>query len=244
MVTFALAIMAASPHPASAYEPQTREFHHGEHWTGFAATENSFYLYSGATYAPFDTLATTGFRIRVMAGYGGYYYDGVVNIAGQILPVTFTGETYAAEGFLGYQFRYGAWTGKLFAGIDHQQHIITPFDPSNVVTGVATGVKAIIENWINFGAFGVNAWTSLDGSYSTAFNSYNVQLKSAANLIGPFDLGFEIGAFGNKTLHAGRAGLLARYQGDLVEISLTGGVSGDYDKPTNPYGNITALTKF
>ncbi len=227
--------------PAEAGERNSSDFHNSEHWSGFAATENSFYIYSGVTLAPFDTLAATGLRLRVAGGYGAYYYDGTLNIAGDILALSFTGETVSAEAHLGYQFRYGEWTGKLFAGIDYQDHVITPNDPSNAVSGAETGFKVLSENWINLGPF---AWASLDGSYSTAFHAYNIALKGGHQIYGPFDLGIEIGAFGNKTLQAARAGLLARYRGEFVEISLTGGVSGDYDKPVNPYGNITALRKF
>ena len=240
-LAFVLATITGSPGAAPADEPQPPEFHHTEQWTGFAATKNSFYLYSGATFAPFDTLAGTGFRLRAGGGYGGYYYDGSLNIGGQIRPVRFSGGTYALEALLGYQFRAGNWTGKLFAGIDHQEHILTPYDPQNTVTGSETGVKAISENWINLGP---GAWASLDGFYSTSFNSYDLRFKTGRNLTGPFDIGFEIGAFGNKTLGAGRAGFVARYKADLIEISITGGIAGDYDRPSNPYGNITALRKF
>ena len=57
-------------------------------------------------------------------------------------------------------------------------------------------------------------------------------------------IGFEAGAFGNETLDAGRLGALLKWDTGFGELAAAGGVSGDYDDPSTPYGRLSWLVRF
>ena len=228
-------------HSEAAKAFNATEIKNIEHWTGLAATENSWFSYSGITYAPFVAIHASGLRLRAAGGYGQYYYDSTLSFAGENIALRFMGETVSIEAMLGYQLQMGQWITKLFIGVEFQEHLITPTDPRNAISGSETGLKIASENWWNIGN---RSWASLDGNYSTSFNSYAVELKAGYNITGPLHIGGLVGGFGNDTLNAARGGLLLRYKDQLREITLTGGYSGDYDDPSNPFGSLTYLTAF
>ena len=227
--------------PAHAIEPPLPAPEHGEQWVGLAATKESVYAYSGVTYAPFDIIQNPGFRLRVAGGYGQYFYDSTQSVDFENVAVRFMGETGTLEALIGYQFRLGEWTGKIFAGVERQEHRVQPLDPGNPVNGARWGGKIASENWLNIGE---HAFASLDGNYASGFKSYGVEFKTAYNVYGPLHLGLTAGAFGNETYDGKRAGLLLRYKDDDREISLAAGVSGDYDDASNPFASITYLSPF
>jgi len=240
-ITISAITIAINFTPAHATEPHLPASEHGEQWIGLAATKESFYAYSGVTYAPFDVIQNPGFRLRVAGGYGQYYYDSTLSVDFENVGVRFLGETGALEALIGYQFRIDEWTGKLFAGVERQEHRVQPLDPGNPVNGARFGGKIVSENWLNIGE---HAFASFDVNYATGFKSYGVELKTAYNVYGPLHLGAIVGAFGNDTYDGKRAGLLLRYKDDVREILLTGGVSGDYDDASNPFASITYLSPF
>ena len=54
----------------------------------------------------------------------------------------------------------------------------------------------------------------------------------------------EGGLLGNAGFNGVRTGAFVRYAPNWGEISLTGGVSGDYDKPDQPFGMVSLLVKY
>ena len=49
-----------------------------------------------------------GFRLRAVASFGRYHYDGTLPDGGDYVPTTFDGEDAFLSALVGYQFRKGA----------------------------------------------------------------------------------------------------------------------------------------
>ena len=81
-----------------------------ETWTGADATRNSWSLYSGLTIAPFGDIRKSGLRLRSVAGYGRYRYQGNLLINRQVEPTVFRGTVSFAEALAGFQLNWGPLT--------------------------------------------------------------------------------------------------------------------------------------
>ena len=97
--------------------------------------------------------------------------------------------------------------------------------------GNAVGLKLAAESWLDLSPL----WfLSVDASYGTAFQEY-WSLARAGYRFGPlFSLGIEGGALGNEEYNAGRGGLFLKANLHAMEITLSGGFTGNYleDEPS------------
>jgi hypothetical protein len=230
LTLFGLTTPAASAPPGAA--PPSFEL-----WAGAEATSHAWSLYSGVTYAPFGPLALDGWRLRMVGGYGEYHYRGgrAVNDASVAGTVTF------ADFLVGYQAKFGATTIKAFAGANADLHDLVPDDPDNAVGDHAVGWKAVLEAWLDVTAA---SWAAVDLSYASGHDSYFSRLRVGYRLWPELSLGLEAGAFGNAESESGRGGAFVRYQWTDGEISVSAGVSGDIQEPTNPYGSVVWLSRY
>ena len=89
--------------------------------------------------------------------------------------------------------------------------------------GSAVGLKLAAEAWLDPSPL----WfLSLDASYGTAFQQY---WSLVGYRFGPrFALGLEGGALGNQEYEAGRGGDLLRLDLRAVELTQSGGFTGNY----------------
>ena len=172
-----------------------------------------------------------------MGGYGQYRYSTAID--GKHVKVY--GTSTFADLLAGYQMGLGALTLKAYAGATFDGHWLDPFDAGNAVNGRAAGAKGVIEAWLNLSAA---AWAQLDAAYGTAHSTYFSRLRVGYRVTQGLSLGVEGGAFGNAASDSGRGGGFARYEWMGGEVSVSGGVSGDIEKPRNPYATVTYLTKF
>jgi opacity protein-like surface antigen len=204
-----------------------------EAWVGADATSNAWSLYSGGTYAPFGSLFSDGWRMRVVGGYGQYRY--------QRGAETIHGQTSFTDALIGYQIGLGSLTVKAFAGIAADTHALTPFDPDNSVSGDEIGWKVGLEGWLNLTA---TEWVALDLSYGRAHETYSARVRAGHKLLPELSFGLEAGAHGNAEYDGGRLGGFVRYEWAGGEASLAAGVSGDIAEPTNPYITAGWMTRF
>jgi hypothetical protein len=215
----------ASLASAAAQDP------HAEIFTGLDASNNAVSGYLGAGYAFGKGLYEPGWRVRAVGSLGRYDYRGTLFGGGSDLSTTFDGEASYGAALLGYQVRRQALIAKLFAGVEAEDQRINPRDPQNSVQGSAVGLKLQAESWIDLSPF----WfLSVDASYGTAFQQY-WSLARAGYRLGPrFALGLEGGALGNEEYDAGRGGGFVRMNLHAVELTLSGGFTGNYleDEPS------------
>lgn len=227
LVLFVLALSALSADTALA----APDGPHTEFFTGFDASDNAAGFYAGGGYAFGNGLYEEGWRVRAVGSFGRYNYDGTLPSQGSEVPVTFDGEDSFGAALIGYQFRHDALFLKLFAGIEAEDQHIVPHDPHNAVQGSELGLKLQAESWFDLSS---RVFLSLDASYGTAFQEY-WSLARAGYRLGPsLAVGLEGGALGNEEYNAGRGGGFMRLDFRKVEITLSGGFTGNYleDEPS------------
>lgn len=220
-------VPAANSNPNSSYEV----------WVGAEAAERAWSIYSGLTWAPLGSIGADGLRFRASGGSGAYRYEG--SIGG--LPTSIYGTPAFADLLVGYQMGIGALTLKAFVGASFDAHELEPYDNANALAGYSTGVKAALESWLNVTP---DVWAAVDLAATTAHSSYSTRLRLAYRVLKDLSLGVEAGAFGHVEGNFGRVGALVRYDWGGGEISVSGGVTGNLDRPTTPYVATVYLAKF
>jgi hypothetical protein len=166
-----------------------------------------------------------GFRLRAIGAYGRYDYEGTLPVDGDYLPTTFDGQDAYLAALVGYQFRPGRFILKLFAGIEAEDQDIKPHDPNNSVQGSALGFKLQAESWFDLSE---RYFLSADAAYGTAFQEYWAQARLGYRLHPRLSLGLEGGVVGNEEYDAGRGGGFARLDFRAMEVTLSGGFTGNY----------------
>lgn len=204
-----------------------------EVFSGADATENSWLGYGGFGLALNGTLDGEGFRLRFFGGRGQYTYKPDDTLRRTDLTL--------AEIFVGHQWRTGRLITKLYAGATYEDHDIAPADRDNAVAGQQFGVKLLTENWIDLSK---QSWLSADASYSTATEGYAGFLRLGYRPVEWMTFGPEAAAFGNSEYDALRAGAFVRFHYLKTDLTVSGGVSGDYETASGAYGTMSFYHKF
>lgn len=187
-------------------------------YTGADFAKDSFYSYSGAVVSLQRDLSRSGFVFQGFAGYGSYEYDSSVP-GGKV-----DGDVTQLAAMLGYLWvRPGAAVG-LYIGADYHDHDLTPRDPTNDVRGSEMGFRVGGDVRL----YGPQHYFSLEGYYSTAFETYWSRARVGVNL-GRFIIGPEASADGNEGYDAQRLGAFAMFKLDIfggrnpAELTIHGG---------------------
>lgn len=180
--------------PQAAAEPDAPR---NEIFTGFEASDNYVSFYVGGGYAASKGLYAPGWRLRAVASYGRYHYDGMLPADFDYVPVEFDGNDYFGSVLAGYQFHPGPVILKLFAGLESDSQIISPHDPNNSVQGSRLGLRLQAEGWYDISP---RAFLSIDASYGTAFDAYCSLARLGYRIHPKLSLGLEGGALGNRNM--------------------------------------------
>ena len=139
VVGVAAALLAASV--CAADEPAARSAETTPRWMFFAGTEawhSGAFGHGGLLWSP-GGLFADGFALKLLAGGGTYRYrSGGVDVfgtamLGSIMP--------------GWRFRAGKLEVTVTAGLDVQDHRLSPDDPGNALRGALFGVRAGADAW-------------------------------------------------------------------------------------------------
>lgn len=135
-------------------------------FAGISGSDESTFGYIGGVYAMNGDIAKEGLLLRGLLSYGEYDYDTTGVVGGNV-----EGEAIGAELGVGYQWVNPGSRVSLYAGIDHQDHDLSPADATNSVNGDETGaqIQAEIET------LGTPWYGSLIGKYSSAFDTHWVR---------------------------------------------------------------------
>jgi Cellulose biosynthesis protein BcsS len=216
VLVFGLSVQTASGEPNAP---------HTEMFTGVEASDNYTSAYVGGGYAFGKGLYAPGLRLRAVGAYGRYDYDGALFDGSDYVATTFDGQVGFAAALVGYQFCPGAVTVKLFAGIEAEDQHITPRDPNNSVQGTEIGLRLLAETWYDIAP---RWYVSADAAYGTAFQEYFSLARIGFRVRPKLSLGLEGGALGNEEYDAGRGGGFLRVNLRQLEVTLSGGFTGNY----------------
>ena len=139
-------------------------------------------------------------------------------------------------------------------GLDYQDSLLSPNDPTNAVRGTAIGFKVALS--YDFDDDKQPFEASLVGEYSTAFETYYAELRVGARLTDKVSLGPAVEADGTTGYNSQRLGAYVTYAFDLAEdvplsVTIVGGhqfVSGDGaagpSGGAGTYGTLELTTNF
>lgn len=216
-----------------------------EVFTGVDFTQNQIGLYAGGVTGALGAhlgpdLPMEGLKLRAVYGRGYYKYVSSKMVGGASVDVEFQGTSEFYEAMVGYEFRFMGSIYKAYGGVISETNHIDPRDVNNSLEGTNVGAKLLLEGWHEFSDGG---WLSGYGSYSTGSEYYVVHGRYGRVLNSQLSVGLEAGVFGNKEFDALRFGGFSRYKIGKAEITMSAGVSGDYDQPDAVYGTMQYFTK-
>jgi len=232
-LTLCLSAIAGSAALAGSDAPTTEIF------AGVEGNDNSTQGYVGAGYAFGNGLYAAGFRLRAVGAFGGYTYQSAL---GDSAHADFDGKDAFGSVLIGYQFGDGSTVFRVFAGIEAENQDITPHDPNNSVQGSAVGLRLQAESWFDISE---RTFLSVDAAYGTAFQEYWSLARLGYRLTPTLSIGVEGGTLGNEEYNAGRGGGFLRFNVLAMEITLSGGFTGNYldDQPSG-YASVGIYRRF
>ncbi len=209
-------------------------------FAGVDASDSMLFSYGGFTLAP-GGLDRDGWRVRVYAGAGHYTFKSSVALMGGVVEFDQRADVLQAEALMGWQVSQGRMTAKLFAGIAYEDQAISPTSPEDMLAGENVGAKVALETWFDLSP---RAWVSADASYATTFESYSGAVKLGLRPLAALSLGPELAAFGRSDFDGHRFGAFARWHCGGCDVTVAGGVSGDYEDETGAYGTLSLYRRF
>lgn len=191
--------------PAAAEEKTTSTAVFG----GIDLGPNAQTVYLGSIVALNGDFARSGFVLRGLGVYSTYDYRAAV---GEV-----DGRLSQVDVMLGYHFLTPYGRALAYVGVEHQDHRLSPFDPTNPVFGGETGLKvaADITPYV-----GHEWYVNLMASYSTAFDSYWARLRVGHNF-GNVTIGPEGQTGGNEVYEEYRIGLFMDFRFDEPWVRAT-----------------------
>jgi opacity protein-like surface antigen len=133
-------------------------------YNGIDAASNSVYWYGGTVFGLTNDLYSNGFLLRTEGVIASYNYDQSAAPHSNI-----DADDRSFDIMLGYQWVNNNWSAIGYLGYEARSVHLSPFDPDNDVTGGANGFKVAAEFETDDQ---LPYYASLEGSYSTAFDSY------------------------------------------------------------------------
>ena len=186
---------------------------------GFDAANDSVAYYGGAVFGLSGDLYKNGFLLRTQGIIADYSYHAVEPLDRKV-----DADDRSLDVMLGYQWVFSNWSAAAYLGYEVRNVHLSPRDLDNDVRGGADGFKVAVElETESEGPF----YGSLEGSYSTAFDSYFAQARLGYNMkriiIGPAgsfysdegDHATRVGAFATIPFNLPWNGLPAKLTFDL-----------------------------
>ncbi len=182
---------------------------------GGEVARDSWEGYLGSVVALNRDLSKEGVLLRTMGTYGRYDYTVTDCAACGGTPTNFDGRAWQGDIMIGYQWVRQQFDMALYAGLDMQNHRISPDQPisENPVQGSETGFKVAFE-LESHKHTGMPHYYAVEGAYSTAFDTYYVLGRLGANRSGHV-FGVEGWLLGDETGDAQRLGAFLAFDRQL-----------------------------
>jgi hypothetical protein len=197
-------------------------------FSGGEVVKDSWETYSGGIFALNRDLSREGVLFRIMGAYGRYeYVDNCPTCLPPAVGNQHDGKMTQGDAMIGYQWVRNTVEVGLYVGVDYINHDISPPDPNNPVSGSETGFKVAGEIETKTLQMGLPHYFFLEGSYSTAFETYYLLGRAGLNRNGTI-FGVEGWLLGDETGNAQRLGGFVMFERNLrpdvlAEVVLSGG---------------------
>lgn len=222
-----------SPEPANTPAPASSAYSEKFlYYSGFDLWRSGGTFYGGVQWAP-GSLNSDGFTLKLLLAEGSYrYLAGTTNIRGR----NFLGAIMP-----GWRIKRGDLEVKVFAGLDVQNHSLSPDDPANNLRGTHAGLRIGADLWWEPTS---KLMLSSSISGSTVGNSFGVRGAAGWRLADSFWTGPEIEASGDEVYRQYRIGAhLTSVKFAAFEWSLGAGYVEDNSHRSGLYGRVSLLTR-
>lgn len=202
------------------------------YFSGFDLWRSGGSFYGGMQWAP-RGLNEDGFTLKLLLASGTYrYISGATNIRGTGL---------LASIMPGWRIKRGDLEIKIFAGLDLQNHRLSPDDPGNSLRGNHAGLRVAADLWWEPTAALMLA-SSISGS--TIGNSFGVRGAAGWRVMERFWAGPELETSGDEVYRQYRIGAhITSFKTANFEWSLGAGYVEDNSHRSGLYGRVGLLTR-
>lgn len=208
-------------------------------FSGFDGWRDGAFSYGGLLWAP-AALDRDGFVLKAFGGSGGYRY--FAGGAGQALAVEVIGEQRMFALLPGWRFKRDALEVTLFAGLDLQEHRLTPDDPASRVRGAHAGLRVGADAWYQPSRA---IMLAASASLAAVGTGYWARGAAGVRLLDRVWLGPEIVALGDARFWQGRLGAHATgLRTGRFEWSIGSGLATDSDRRRGWYGHLGVLLRY
>ncbi|TAK49422.1 MAG: cellulose biosynthesis protein BcsS [Xanthobacteraceae bacterium] len=202
------------------------------YFSGFDLWQSGGAVYLGAQWSP-GGVEQTGFTLKLLLAEGSYRYRAGAaeirdtNLVAAILP--------------GWKFKRGNAELTLFAGLDAQQHWLSPDDPAATLSGGRLGLRGGADLWWEPNA---NMMVAASASASTFEGTSWIRWGAGWRVAGQFWAGPELQATGDRLYQQYRAGLhITGFRTGTLEWTAGGGFITDSAQGSGLYGRFGLLTR-
>lgn len=143
---------------------------------GLDGRDQSYYTYLGVRHHLSGNIESDGLLLRVLGLYGQYDYDSPASASGSI-----DGDVVAFDAMIGYQMRLDQVFLRGYAGLDFEDHDLSPNNPLDANQGSDFGVKVQGEIETDYR---LPYYAGLIASYGTAKERYWARLRGGYNFAG------------------------------------------------------------
>lgn len=204
-------------------------------FSGADIWRNGDFAYGGLLWSP-GGLNQEGFTLKALMSGGLYRYN-----SGALGNVEVTGRELVAQVLPGWRFKFDHLEIKLFAGLDVENHHLTPDDPTSRLRGGAVGLRTALAIWYEPTPA---TMLSADGSISTIATNYSARLAYGWKAFDRFYVGPEAQTFACDGYQQTRLGIhLTGFKAANAEWSAAAGWSDDSDHRSGAYFRIGVLTR-
>jgi opacity protein-like surface antigen len=203
---------------------------------GVDVSRLSLDAWGGALIAPWQDIDTSGARVWIFAGGGGYKYYGS--------GTAFHGIYESGDILAGYGFESDNYSINLLGGLNAINDMVTPYDPDNPVQGTEGGFKVRADAYTTPTP---QTMTYSEAEYSTAFQTYYLNQKIGYDVTNGQDIYFgpQATLFGDQHFRQWRIGAhLSNLQIDKVEIDLSAGYADDSVVGRGAYSTVEVSRDF
>jgi hypothetical protein len=203
-------------------------------FAGVDGWRHGVFAHSGLLWSP-DGLERAGFTLKVLAGSGLYtFWSGA-------LKTNVVATQSTAFILPGWRFIQDKMQVTVFAGLDVQEHRLSPDDPSSRLRGQLWGARTGFDLWLQPSPI---TMMSADASASTVGRSFSARLAYGWRVFDLVYAGPELGALGSDNYRQVRAGFHATgLRTGPLEWAASAGWAGDSDRRGGLYGRLSVMTR-